>query len=117
MALFEISIGTAFSPPAIYFKGGSQVGPFTHKATGVDQPTRTPDSRPFATFYHLPDPTLPAGVGDFTAFGIPSDLQTFANNRLNALLADYPLLPPGPSPQRRNLVRRIGHLLGLSCAV
>ena len=28
MALFEINIGTAFSPPAIYFKGASQVGPF-----------------------------------------------------------------------------------------
>jgi hypothetical protein len=112
MALFEISIGTAFSPPAVYFKGASQVGPFTHKATGVDQSTRTPDSRPFATFHSLPDPTLPVGVGDFAAFGIPPDLQTFVDNRLNALLADYPLLPPGPSLQRRNLVRRIGHLLG-----
>ena len=29
MALFEINIGTAFSPPAIYFKGASKVGPFT----------------------------------------------------------------------------------------
>ena len=31
MALFEINIGTAFSPPAIYFKGASKVGPFTLK--------------------------------------------------------------------------------------
>jgi hypothetical protein len=38
MGLFEIQIGTApFSPPAIYFLGASKVGPFTFKATVVDQ--------------------------------------------------------------------------------
>ena len=112
LALFEINIGTAFSPPAIYFKGASNVGPFTAKATGVDQPTRTPDSRPFATLHFLPDGTLPVGAGDYAAFALPYDMETFAKNRLNALLADYPLLPAGPSLQRRNLVRRIGHVLG-----
>jgi len=111
LGLFEINIGTTFSPPAVYFKGTSKVGPFTHKATSVDQSTRTPDSRPFATFYSLPDPTLPAGVGDFAAFGIPTDLKTFMKSRLNDLLADYPGLPAGPSQQRRNLVRRIDHVL------
>ena len=49
MALFEINIGAAFSPPAIYFKGASQVGPFTHKASHINETTRTPDSRPIAT--------------------------------------------------------------------
>ena len=30
MALFEINIGTApFTPPAIYFRGASKVGPLT----------------------------------------------------------------------------------------
>lgn len=112
LGLFEISIGKTFSPPAIYFKGASKVGPFTHKASAVDQPTRTPDSRPFATFHHLPDATLPAGVGDYAAFGIPPDLKTFMKNRLAALLADYPaLVAGGPSLARRNLVRRIDHIL------
>jgi hypothetical protein len=106
MALFEINIGTAFSPPAIYFQGASQVGPFTHKASSVNQSTRTPDSRPFAHGI----PNAPASA--FTAFGIPPLLKTFVKNRLAALLADYPGLPPGPSLPRRNLVRRIGHLLG-----
>jgi hypothetical protein len=106
MALFEINIGTGFSPPAIYFKGASNVGPFTHKAAVVNSTTRTPDSRPYAN--GIP----PAPTSGYTAFGIPPDLKTFAKNRLAALLADYPGLPPGPSVQRRNLVRRIGHLLG-----
>jgi len=104
MALFEINIGTAFSPPAVYFKGASRVGHFTHKANSVDQSTRSPDSRPFATF------VTPPAAG-YAAFGIPTDLKTFAKNRLAALLADYPGLPPGTSQQRRNLVRRIDHLL------
>jgi hypothetical protein len=106
MALFEINIGSTFSPPAIYFKGKSNVGPFVMKAAAVNTKTRNPDSRPFATFF----PSAPAA--GYTAFGIPPDLKTFIKNRLNVLLADYPGLPPGPSLQRRNLVRRIGHLLG-----
>jgi hypothetical protein len=112
LALFEIYIGAAFSPPAIYFTGASQIGPFTHKATAYNQRTRTPDSRPTATFYSLPDPSLPPGVGDFAAIGQPSDLNTFATNRISALLVEYAGLPSGPSLQRRNLVRRISHLLG-----
>ena len=115
MALFEIQIGTApFSPPAIYFRGASQVGPFTNKASqilgpvsagGHGGPTRTPDSRPFA------HSIISAPAAGYTAFGIPPDLKTFAKNRLAALLPDYPALPPGPSQQRRNLVRRIDHVL------
>jgi hypothetical protein len=107
MALFEINIGTAFSPPAIYFQGQSQVGPFTHKAAHVNERTRTPDSRPISTAIATPP------SADYTAFGITPDPHTFANNRLNALLVEYAGLPAGPSPQRRNSVRRIGHLLGL----
>ena len=107
MALFEINIGTAFSPPAIYFKGASQVGPFTHKAGFINERTRTPDSRPISTA------VVSTPSANFTAFGIPPDPQTFANNRLNVLLVEYAGLPAGTSPQRRNLVRRIGHLLGL----
>jgi hypothetical protein len=106
LALFEINIGATFSPPAIYFKGASQVGPFTHIATAANQHTRTPDSRPIA------GGEITAPAAGYTAIGIPLDLQTFAINRLNALLVDYAALPSGPSVQRRNLVRRIGHLLG-----
>lgn len=109
MALFEINIGAAFSPPAIYFKGASKVGPFTHKMTPAEflsgTSTRSPDSRPIASGILTP----PASA--YAAFGIPPDLKTFAKNRLTALLADYPGLPAGPSQQRRNLVRRIDHLL------
>jgi hypothetical protein len=106
MALFEIQIGTApFSPPAIYFRGASNVGPFVAKSPAVNTPTRTPDSRPRAHGILTP----PASA--YAAFGIPPDLKTFVKNRLSALLADYPGLPPGPSQQRRNLVRRIDHLL------
>lgn len=107
MALFEINIGTAFSPPAIYFKGAPQVGPFTHKATFINERTRTPDSRPISKAVVL------TPSADFAAFGLPPLPQTFAHNRLNDLLMDYAALPAGPSLQRRNLVRRIGHLLGL----
>jgi hypothetical protein len=106
IALFEINIRTAFSPPAIYFKGASQVGPFTHKAGFVNERTRTPDSRPIAAG------VVSAPSADFTSFGLPPLLQTFTNNRLNALLVEYAGLPSGPSLPRRNLVRRIGHILG-----
>ncbi len=106
LALFEINIGAAFSPPAIYFKGASQVGPFTHIATHLNETTRTPDSRPKA------GGQITAPAAGYTAFGIPPDAKTFTQNRLSALLVDYTGLPPGPSLERRNLVRRIGHLLG-----
>ena len=105
MALFEINIGTTFSPPAIYFRGKSNVGPFVAKATSVDQPTRSPDSRPFATF-------VPSPASGYAAFGIPTDLKTFMKNRLNDLLTEYAALPPGTSQNRRNVVRRIDHVLG-----
>ena len=104
MALFEIHLGTSFSPPAIYFSGASQVGPFTHKAGFVNERTRTPDSRPIAT--GIP----PATPADYAAFGLPNQ-QTFSDNRIDLLVADYNALPPGPSLERRNLTRRIGHLL------
>jgi len=42
MALFEFNIGTAFAPPALYLKGASQVGLFTHKGV-LNERTRTPD--------------------------------------------------------------------------
>jgi hypothetical protein len=74
MALFEINIGAAFSPPAVYFKGASQVGPFTNKAGFVNERTRTPDSRPIAAG------VITAPAAGFTAFGIPPDLETFAKN-------------------------------------
>ena len=106
LALFEINIGAAFSPPAIYFKGASKVGTFTHKASHINETTRTPDSRPIGAGQ------IAAPASGYTAFGIPPDAKTFTKNRLSALLPDYAGLPPGPSPERRNLVRRIGHLLG-----
>lgn len=106
LALFEINIGDTFSPPAIYFKGASNVGPFTHKASHINETTRSPDSRPIAAG------EIGAPPANYTAFGIPPDLETFSINRLNDLLVDYAGLPAGPSVQRRNLVRRIGHLLG-----
>jgi hypothetical protein len=114
MALFEINIGSAFSPPAIYFKGASHVGPFTHKAKRLNETTRKRDSRPFAhgivSLNNSAD--FAAAAKSAGALGLPFELQTFIDNRLNALLVDYAGLPPGPSLQRRNLVRRIGHLLG-----
>lgn len=113
MGLFEIQIGTPpFSPPAIYFLGASQVGPFTHKAAFVDDHTRSPDSRPFASFISLTAASFAAAAKSAGFPALQFDMQIFIDNRLNALLVDYPGLPPGPSVQRRNLVRRIGHLLG-----
>lgn len=106
LALFEINIGKAFSPPAVYFKGASNIGPYSHKATAVNQHTRSPDSRPIA------NGEITAPTAGYTAAGIPLDVNTFVVNRLNALLVDYAALPTGPSVNRRNLVRRIGHLLG-----
>ncbi len=96
MGLFELHIGDRFS-------GASKIGPFTHKASFANEHTRTPDSRPIAT-----------GLEDATAerleFGLP-DLATFSETRIDLLVADYEALPPGDSPQRRNIARRIGHLL------
>ncbi len=97
LALFEIHLGN----PSLYFRGASQVGPFTHKATFQNELTRTPDSRP----------TTLGVVGASalrTEFGLP-DHQTFSANRIDLLVADFNAAPAGPA--RRNLARRIGHLL------
>lgn len=96
LGLFEIHFGSLFS-------GGSQIGPFTHKATFVNEQTRTPDSRPIAN-------GLIGAAADLAEFGLPN-LATFSETRINLLLTEWAGLPAGDSPQRRNLVRRIGHLL------
>src|SRR5438105_2977479 len=96
MALFELHFGTLFS-------GASQVGPFTHKAVALNEKTRTPDSRPIAS-------GLPLATAEMAELGLP-DLVTFSETRINQLVADFDALPAGPSTARRNLARRIGHLL------
>jgi hypothetical protein len=106
LGLFEIHIGAAFVPPAIYFKGASKVGAPGTGTTGLNHHTRNPDSRPIANGIAVP----PASA--YSAFGIPPDLKTFMKNRLTALLSAYSGLPAGSSQQRRNLVRRIDHVLG-----
>ena len=107
LALFEINIGNSFSPPAIYFKGKSTVSGFVAKATTVNTQTRATDTRPITH----------GGIGsatnsDFAAVGITNNQQTYTEARIDAVLAAYLALPAGPSPDRRNFVRRIGHLLG-----
>jgi Bacterial Ig-like domain (group 3) len=99
MALFEIHLGN----PSVYFRGASQVGPFTHTATMVNENTRTPDSRPIAM-------GLASAAAEIAEFGLPN-LIAFSDARIDLLVADYDALPAGPSTQRRNLARRIGHLL------
>ena len=96
MALFELHFGTMFS-------GASRVGPFTAKATMANQRTRTPDSRPIAN-------GLPSAAAEMAELGLPN-LQSFSGTRVDALVADYGALPAGDSVDRRNLKRRIGHLL------
>lgn len=107
MALFELHLGTLFS-------GASKVGPFVAKttviptSTMVGQNTRHPDSRPFANGLVA---TTAGPTNELSQFGLP-DLKTFSETRVDQLVIDYNALPAGPSPQRRNLARRIGHLLG-----
>jgi hypothetical protein len=96
MARFELHVSNLFS-------GTSQVGPFTHKATFQDEKTRTPDVRPIAT-------GLVGSSAERAEFGLP-DLTTVSGAKIDLLVADYNALPPGDTPQRRNLARRIGHLL------
>jgi hypothetical protein len=96
MALFELHFGTMFS-------GASQIGPFVAKATMANQITRTPDHRPIAN-------GLVSAAAERTQFGLPSQ-QAFSETRIDLLVADFNTLPAGPSTARRNLVRRIGHLL------
>ena len=96
MGLFELHFGAMFS-------GASQVGPFTAKATMINQKTRSPDMRPIAT-------GLVGAGAEMAEFGLPS-LTAWSETRIDLLITDYNALPAGPSPQRRNLARRIGHLL------
>lgn len=104
LALFQLRLGTSFSPPAVYLRGASKVGPFVAPTAAINTHTRNPDSRP------IPN-GLPNAAAEFAEFGIP-ELQAFSETRVDALVLDYLALPAGASPQRRNLVRRIGHLLG-----
>jgi hypothetical protein len=109
LGLFEIRLGTSFTPPAIYFRGASQVGPLGSGMTGLDKHTRNPDSRPIAD-------GLPDAPDEFDEFGLPHFVATFSDSRIDQLLADYgnPMLPEGTpgTPERRNVIRRIRHLLG-----
>ena len=96
MGLFEIHLGNLFS-------GASQVGLFTHKATTTNEQTRSPDSRPRAN-------GILGAAAELAEFSLPN-LTIFSETRIDQLVADYHALPGGDSTQRRNLVRRIGHLL------
>lgn len=96
MANFELHFGTMFS-------GSSQIGPFVAKSTMANQKTRTPDWRPIAN-------GLIGAASERAEFGLPSQ-QVWSETRIDQLVADYNALPAGPSVARRNLVRRIGHLL------
>ncbi len=104
LALFELHFGTLFS-------GKSQVGPFVAKATMPNQKTRSPDSRPIAAGLVVGTPEVANLLAEF---GLPPDYQAFGDIRIDLLVAEYDALPPGDSPDRRNLARRIGHLLGNS---
>lgn len=88
----------------MYLRGKSQVGPFVAVTATVNNHTRTPDDRPIAN-------GLPSASAELAEFGLPL-FASFCTTRIDALVADYLALPAGPSAQRRNLVRRIGHLLG-----
>jgi len=96
MGLFELHVGDRFS-------GASAVGPFTHKAMFQDEHTRTPDSRPIAT-------GLESAAAELAELGLPNH-RTFSETRIDVLLEDHAALPPGDSMERRNLKRRICHLL------
>ncbi len=96
LALFELHLGGRFS-------GASAVGPFTHKATTVDERTRTPDSRPHTVGFA-------SAADELAQFGLPQDVATFSNARIDDLLSDY-TQSSGDSTERRNLRRRICHLL------
>ncbi|MGI5127027.1 hypothetical protein ACQEVB_09470 [Pseudonocardia sp. CA-107938] len=96
LALFELHLGTRFS-------GGSAVGPFTHMATSVNERTRTPDSRPHTVEFT-------SGTDELVQFGLPPDVASVSDARIDALLGDYAAATPGTT-ERRNLHRRICHLL------
>ena len=96
LGLFELHLGSLFS-------GASKVSEFVAKATMINQKTRTTDLRPIAT-------GLVSAASELAEFGLPS-LVAVSETRIDLLVADYNALPAGPSPERRNLARRIGHLL------
>jgi hypothetical protein len=96
MGLFELHFGTMFS-------GASKIGAFVAKAAAQNQQTRNPDSRPIAS-------GLANAAAERAELGLPT-LQAFSDARIDELVADYTALPGGPSVDRRNLARRIGHLL------
>lgn len=96
LGLFELRFGALFS-------GGSQIGPFVAKSMAVDDSTRSPDSRPIAN-------GLAGAAAELLEFGLPS-LVTYSEMRIDELITDHIALAPGASLERRNLVRRIGHLL------
>jgi hypothetical protein len=96
LALFELHFGGMFS-------GASRVGPFVAKSMMSNQITRTPDSRPIAN-------GLVSAAPERAEIGLPSQVA-WSETRIDLLVADYNALPAGASPERRNLVRRIGHLL------
>jgi|GEM_PF-1141573 len=101
MALFQFKLGN----PSLYFRGKSTVGPFVAKSTTVDTHTRTPDRRPIA------NGIVQVPAAEMTEFGLP-DVVTFSETRIDLLLLDWDALPAGDSTTRRNLRRRISHLLG-----
>lgn len=103
MGLFEINLGNS----SLYFRGASNVGVFDHKATFEGERTRVPDSRPICTV------GLVGASAEILEKGLPS-LASFSETRILDLKNQYvSLIAMGdvPSLQRRNLVRRIGHLL------
>jgi hypothetical protein len=96
LALFELHLGDRFS-------GASGVGPFTHLATSVDERTRTPDSRPRTVGFA-------SAAAELAEFGLPQDVETMSDARIDDLLGDYALAPVDTTG-RRNLHRRVCHLL------
>ncbi len=103
LALFELHLGNLLS-------GASQVGDFFAKATTVNQLTRSPDSRPIGS-------GAPSASVEMEERGLLSDdplltnLQAFSATRIDRLVTEFNMLPSTDTPQRRNLTRRIGHLL------
>ena len=51
-----------------------------------------------------------SAAAEMAQFGLPN-LTTFSANRIDRLITNYNALPSGDSTERRNLARRIGHLL------